>query len=486
MAGIGFELKKLFRGKGLLESMRACFFSIIITVGPTLLCMLMLTVLQKSLQYWGVPVAERDLFMAAIIYSFLFSLILTSGFTMILSRYISDKIYKKEYQDIMPSLKGAVTLCVVIGGIIGILFYVRSPLGLQFKLSAYTLFMELNIIWLQTVYVSALRDYMKLTRGFLAGVSSAFLLSFILVRLVNVNAVIGVFASVDIGFFIIILVFTDSIESFFNVGSKRFFGFLEYFDQYPALFFTGVFYTLGLYIHNFYFWKSNCGIIIGETYVLAPGYDVPTFWAFLTILPSMVVFVVSCETSFYEKYKAYYDIICNGGLIDDIFRLQNEMRDTMSHNLRSIMFIQMAFTILCLAAGLVFFPMTGLPDKYIDIFNVLVIGDYAFIIMFICLTVLLYFDDRKGALGVVLFFTLANAYLTKVTILMGEDYYGLGFMAAAFIALLIGFWRLNYLFNNIRYFTFCSQPIVQSSNEKVFTWISRKIQSIFEKDQMGL
>lgn len=483
MAGIGFELKKLFRGKGLLQNMKACFFSIIITVGPTLLCILMLTVLQRFLYHWGVPVAERELFMVAITYSFLFSLVLTSGFTMILSRYISDQIYKKEYQNILPSLKGAITLCMVIGGIIGGGFYYRSPLNLQFKLLAYSLFMELNILWLQTIYISALRDYTKLIKGFLTGVTSAFFLSYISVKFFNISAVIGALASVDIGFFIIVLVFEDGIQCFFCKGSRKYFNFLEYIDQYPALFFIGVFYTLGLYVHNFCFWGSIDREIVGGTYIFAPIYDVPTFWAFLTILPAMVIFVVSCETSFYEKYKAYYNSICNGGLIDDIFRLQDEMRDVLSHDLRNIMLVQMLFTILCLVIGMIFLPFTGLPDIYIDIFNVLVIGYYAFIIMFICFTVLLYFDDRKGALTVVCFFTTANAFLTRVTIYMGEDYYGLGFMVAAFLSLLIGFARLNYLFNNIRYYTFCSQPIIQHSSEKVFTWLSRKMQALLDKDK---
>lgn len=478
MAGIGFELKKLFAGKGLLQSMRACFFSMIITIGPTLLCILLLTVLQNLLGYWGASIEDRELFMAAIIYSFLFSLILTSGFNMILSRYISDKIYMKEYQYVLSSQKGAIVLCLLIGGAAGIIFYARSPLGLHFKLPAYMLFMELNVLWLQTVYISALRDYMKLIRGFFGGVSSAFFLSCILVMLLGIEPLIGVLISVVAGFFIIILVFQYGLESFFPKSDSRYFCFLEYIDLYPALFFIGLFYSLGLYIHNFYFWTGDLAVIIGETYIFAPAYDIPTFWAFLTILPTMVIFIVSCETSFYEKYRAYYGAICNGGLVDEILRLQGEMKEVMSHNLRNLMCIQMMFTILCLVMGMLFLPLTGLEDIYIDTFNVLVIGDYAFIVMFICLTVLLYFDDRKGALLVVCFFAAANICLTGITASLGRDYYGSGFMAAAFPSLIIGFFRLNYLFNNIHYYTFCSQPILKRGNTGPFTWISARLQRL--------
>ena len=104
MAGIGFELRKLFQGRGLLPGLRACLYSTFVTVGPALLCILMLTVLQQFLYELGVAVTQRELFMAAVIYSFVFSLILASSLTMVLARYISDKIYKNELEDILPSL----------------------------------------------------------------------------------------------------------------------------------------------------------------------------------------------------------------------------------------------------------------------------------------------------------------------------------------------------------------------------------------------
>jgi uncharacterized membrane protein len=39
--------------------------------------------------------------------------------------------------------------------------------------------------------------------------------------------------------------------------------------------------------------------------LIQPLLTVPTFYAFLSVMPSMVVFVVSIETSFYEKYRTF-------------------------------------------------------------------------------------------------------------------------------------------------------------------------------------
>lgn len=483
MAGIGFELKKLFKKKGVLPGLRACFFSTLITVGPTLFCILMLTILQYFFQTIEIDLEKREVFMSIIIYSFIFSLMLTSGLTMLLSRYVSDKIYKMEEVDILPSLNGAITVYMFLGGILGFTFYYRSPLNLAYKIVAYILFMELNILWIQTVYISALRKYTKIVKGFFMGIFIGILLVFILVGQLKIEAVIGALVSIDIGFFIILLFFFSNIQGAFRKNKGNCFTFLTYLDKYPSLFFISFIYTLGLYIHNFIFWKGKYQIITDETYVFAPIYDVPAFWAFLSIIPAMVIFAVSFETSFYEKYKKFYDNIINDGIKEDINKSKNEMQIVLFEQLRHVMGIQLVFSGLFLVVGRIFLPLAGLTNLAIRIFNVLVIGDYAFVIMFIILSILLYFDDRKGALLVVCIFTVLNGLLTELTILMGETYYGLGFMAGAFIALIFGFLRLSYFCKNIDYYTFCSPPIIYIENEKTFTKISRNIDKMLENQE---
>lgn len=472
MAGIGFELKKLFRHKGLLFGIRACVFSVCITIGPTVLCILMLTVLQKLLIQWGIPASERELFMGSVLYSFIFSLVLTSGFTMTLSRYISDKLYKNETNDILSSLYGAFNILLLFGGMIGFIFYCFSPLNLPFKLTAYLLFMELNILWTQTVYVSALREYKKLVNGFSTGVITILLLAWAAGGL-GLKSVTGTLLAVDIGFFIIIAIFAVNIQSHFKYNSGKNFAFLEYFDKYPSLFFIGFLYTSGLYIHNFIFWFSNDGIVSYSTYHFAPFYDVPSFWAFLSVMPAMVKFVVFYETSFYEKYKDFYDSICNHGTKGEIDKLKVEMLSVLTKQLRHVMGFQLVFSSACLLLGKIFFSVSGLNNGSLDLFSKLLIGDYAFIIMFICISLLLYFDDRKGALIIAAAFAVSNFFFTAITIYAGEVYYGAGFMAASFLSLTFALIRLHFFLKKLDYYIFCAQPMVPRKYEKIFSRLSR-------------
>lgn len=478
MAGIGFELKSLFKGKGLINYSKACTFSILITVGPTLLCILMMVILLQLMFIWDLPLVHRELFMASVMYSFIFSMMLTGGFSMILSRYVSDKIYKKETKDILPSLKGAIIIIVIMSGLLGILFYSISPLQISFKFAAYILFMELNILWLLMVYISALKDYIKIAKGFFAGIASIFFILYF-IKLLNKLSLTGIMFSMDIGFLVIALFLYGNIKTYFINEDGDYFAFLSYLDEHRQLYFIGFFYSLGLYLHNILFWFSGKGVIIGHTYIISPTYDVPAFWAFLTIIPSIIIFTVSCEISIYEKYRVYYNTICNEGVFLSILKKQNELRMAISRGIKKVMEIQLIFSVSCLFIGINILPLIKPLYITVGIFSMMIIGYYSFILMFVFLTVLLYFDDKYGALFLTLFFVFSNALLTQGTIWAGEKYYGLGYAVSAVLSLIIGFIRLNHILDNLSYYTFCSQPVMKSPKQRLFTRFSTKAHDFF-------
>jgi polysaccharide biosynthesis protein PelG len=144
--------------------------------------------------------------------------------------------------------------------------------------------------------------------------------------------------------------------------------------------------TLGLYVHNFLFWTGELGVRIAGTYIYAPTYDLPTFYAFLSIMPSMIVFVVSIETSFYDKYKAYYTLITGKGNLTDIENAKKDMTRKLWSEIRNIMEIQLFFTLVFITAGYYLLPRFGLSQLSVDIFNLFAIDAYFNIIMLIIIS----------------------------------------------------------------------------------------------------
>src|SRR6266498_3321982 len=109
MAGIGFELKKLFSKKGILLTARANLYASLIVAGPMLLGVLLLLGTKWISNRGGATTHQQDLIVVIITYSLLFSLLLSSLFLFVLARYVADMLYINAYHRILPSMYGAIS-----------------------------------------------------------------------------------------------------------------------------------------------------------------------------------------------------------------------------------------------------------------------------------------------------------------------------------------------------------------------------------------
>lgn len=99
MAGIGFELRKLFREQGLINNVKAYAYSSLTTVGPMILCMFLIIALQRIMNNYSDSYIEWELYIATVSYCFVFSIICTSGISIVLTRYVADMIYERNTID---------------------------------------------------------------------------------------------------------------------------------------------------------------------------------------------------------------------------------------------------------------------------------------------------------------------------------------------------------------------------------------------------
>ena len=458
MAGIGFQLKKLFQGSGFFWNLRAYSYSAIVTIGPMLLTILLILVAKELLIAVETPYVEVERFMAATEYAFIFSQIITGGFTFVISRYVADQTFLEKEENVLSSMYGLISVCVMLGGVSAILFYARSPLPLSFKVVTYVFFIELIIIWLQSMYVSALKDYIKIVKSFLIGVGVAAVAIWLSVQVFGFKNATALFISLDLGFLVIILMFTQYIKQFFNINNHKYFKFLIYLEKYPFLFFGGLLYVFGLYGHNIVVWQGSLKISIDDTFIIAPYYDVPVFYAYLTFLPAMILFMVTVETTFYDVYKKYYHRILHSFSLQDILNAKREMFKIVSLELTFIAEVQLFVIFSSIAFGIKLLTWLGMTLEQIHIFTILVLGSLFFTLMFTIVIILLYFDDRNGAFFTTLLFAICSITITALT--PNVEYLGLSVFLASFISVCFALYKLiNYL-NNIDYYTFCSQPIV--------------------------
>jgi uncharacterized membrane protein len=483
MAGIGFQLKELYNQSNFFAQLRAYGFSAVTAVGPMFLSILLITAAREWLMALEAPSSEVSLFIASVQYAFIFSQILTGGFLFILSRFLADQMFMEKEENILSSLYGAIGVVLLIGIIVAMIFYWSSPLPLSFKFISYLFFMELNIIWILSIYVSALKDYRKIVWSYLLGVIAAILFIWAATGLFGIETALAVFIGLDLGFLLIAIMLMRHIFSFFRWDNKQYFYFLTYMEKYPFLFFIGLFYYLGLYGHNFAVWFGNRQVVVADTFFMATYYDTPVFYAYFSLLPSLILFMVTLETKFYTTYKKYYWRILNGFPLKDIESAKQEMFRILRFEILFLAQVQLVVTFVFLFMGVHFLPFLGLIQDQIDIFMVIVLGSWFLSLVITLFLILLYFDERKAAFSLTGFYALSSF---AATILLNKffDIHGAGMFIAAVLSFGYGSWLLVRQLNEIDYSTFCYQPIVYKEKITRTEQFLRKVGSLEPEERV--
>ncbi|MGN7476638.1 exopolysaccharide Pel transporter PelG [Solibacillus silvestris] len=460
MAGIGFELRKLYRKEGLVNNIQAYAYSTMTTIGPMILCLILVFVQQYLMDQHGVSYLQKELFVATLAYCFVFSIIITSGLSILVTRYIADRIYEKQYDEVINAYYGSLLIILPIAAIIAFVFLYFIEASFHYKIVAYLYFIELVVIWMQNVFMSALKDYKRIFRSFALAVILTIIASFLLFQYTSLDPVIIALASMVIGFASILILSSLHFEQVFPSGHKKdYFAFMAVVKQYPTIFFSGLFVYSGVYIHNIVYWLfSDKNMEISGHFLLAPFYDVPVFYAYLSVLPSLIFFVVIIETDFYERFLNYYKNVTDGGTFESLQSAKRKMQKTLVHRIGFLAEIQLLFSTLSIALGLLFLPRIGFTMDQIDIFITLCLAYFFFILMFVLLHILMYFDDRKGILLLSGAFIVLSAALTFITMKLNLN--GMGMFLASFIGLCIVFARLMHILRNIDYYTYCPQPMI--------------------------
>jgi len=151
MAGIGFELQKVLKGGGIASLFKVALAGIVIVAGPWLISIVGIFFLNR---FAGFALTEAsELFMAAIVYSYAFSLSLFGGIHYIFTRYISDLIYLRKEGRAVATLLLTMVLFIIMTAIlssVAVYFIKTKSISslLLYKVSAVFLFIVINLIWL--------------------------------------------------------------------------------------------------------------------------------------------------------------------------------------------------------------------------------------------------------------------------------------------------------------------------------------------------
>lgn len=452
MAGIGFELRKLLQGKDMNNKFWGYTSATFITSGPMLISIGQLLIIDKILSISHVLPADRAVIKAALLYAYVFSMIMSSGFVMLSSRFIADKIFTKELDDILPSLLGTVSIALIFGGSLGVIFYMQSPLPFLQKYFAYMIYMSLITIYVIMGYVSAIKNYKMVMLSFGSGIITTLIFVLIFFN-TGVHMVTATLAGIFIGYLVNIAILLVAMMEYFEFSGGNVFAFLPYFKKYYKLFLINLFYTMGLFVHNMVFWKfSILKAGVGGTFVYAPQYDMATFFAVLGTIPASVIFITRFETAFYERYREFCRVIIDNGNLKELMSAKEKMLDTLKKEFKFLIQMQLIITALMIVLGVyVVLPLYIKDPITVDIYSFLAIGFFASYSSFLLIVVLIYFDIQSEALIAASSFFILSTLLSFLDIKLGIPFYGLGYSLASLMTFAISLYFVNREVSTIDY-----------------------------------
>ena len=115
MAGIGFELRKIYNEDSLFSKQKAYAYAGIVYTGPMLLGILLTAGVVVLTMVAGISENERDYILSNLTYAIIFSLVITSLFSLVVTRFVADMLYEKKFETIIPSFYASSALMLIIG-----------------------------------------------------------------------------------------------------------------------------------------------------------------------------------------------------------------------------------------------------------------------------------------------------------------------------------------------------------------------------------
>lgn len=434
MAGIGFKLQKLTRKDDLLGIAQAYSHAAFAATGPWLFTTLALFGITLLFSHYF---AEGEVlnFRVIVIYNFAFSLVLSAPVFMVITRYLADAIHKKDVTQAPSVLLLALMLVAALQVPVAIFFYgFYVELDVVLRLSAIANLFLIASIWLLAVFLTALKDYNAVTWAFGIGMVLAALCAQLLK---DSYGAAGLLNGFNIGLTWVAFSLAAKIfaEYPYTLGATG--GFRHYFRKYWELALAGIFYNAAIWVDKWIMWFAPEAIVLPSNMRMYPDYDSATFFAYLTIVPAMAIFVLSVETNFFLRYKQFYHDILAHKPLSRIRENQQAILDSLFASARNFIVVQgtICFVAIVLAAQI----LSALNINYmqIGIFRLACLGAFFHVLMLFQYIVLSYFDCRRTILWTQGIFLGSNALFTYLSMRMGFPYYGYGYFAACLLGFVI-------------------------------------------------
>lgn len=466
MAGIGVKLKRIYHKNTITTNIIGFFYSTVVTIAPVLVVIINLMLMQKVLKFNTVRYIDREIFSCTVLYVFIFSLLTTSPFNAVLSRYMSDVIFEERYEDVQPCHRVGLMTNICFSCLFAIPFcfweHLIGGVPIYYVFTGYCCYVGLVTVFYNMLYLSICKEYRLISFYFLIGMVTSFLLSVFLRYVCKVSITYSMLLSLTVGFFLTAVLEWAKIHQFFPDNSEEYKRVFSYFRKYWHLILINFLYTLGLFVHNFVFWGTDMAMHLVRTFVCNQPYDMATCLAMFTNISASVIFISRVEMYFHERYRAYSDAVFGGRGID-IRNTRKRMFRQLGSELMTLVRLQFIVSVVIYLIFVIFLPGKGYAGLVMRIYPMVAAGYFVLFLMYSEIIFLYYFEDLKGALLTAISFCAGTFLASLVAVHLISIFYGIGVWVGSMIGFTVAYLRLQWMEKNLDEHIFCRGNIMKQA-----------------------
>jgi len=452
MAGIGFEIRKILKENTIFSIVKAFSYAGVVSSGPWIISMLSILISGYLVNNFFHSQQKVIEFTLMVTYLIALSLLLTSFSQLSFTRYISDLIFKKEIEKILPNTIGVILFNMLIGAFVILpftIFIYLDTKDLFLSVIFESTFVVLCALWIVNIVLTGIKNYKYITFSFLISYVLIILITFFIGKKGITFFMLSYFIGQAVLLFLLMMLMFKKFKSDKLVS-------FEFINKlYTDLIFIGFFLNASVWIDKFIFWfnpsTSAKGIGILR---YSPIYDYPIFLAYLSVAPAMAIFLLRIETDFALYYDKYFSTARKGGTLKELYLYANEMIESAKIGLIEILRTQILVGALIVIFSDEIFKIFKISTVYIPLFIIDLIGATLQVFFMSIITILFYLDKRKEILFLVVLLFFLNIILTLYSQYLGPFFYGYGATISYFITSILGLIILNKSFKRIHYETF--------------------------------
>jgi uncharacterized membrane protein len=318
------------------------------------------------------------------------TVVLSAPVHIVVSRFAADRLFERRLEALVPPLRRALAATLLAGSVLGAALMTALDVAPVLRIPGTVLATVVAAQWLLMAVGSGLALPAVVIRAFAGGAAASLILGPAIAHRSGPPGYLWGFSAGQVLTLVLLLwaVF-DRLPAEGEEEERL----APAFRRYATLAASALAYQLAMWVD-----KLIAVVLTG----VDAAWDLTTASAaaWFSVVPTFAWLYVSVETTFYERFREYFDAVEGGAPLSVLRQRASALKDEVVRLLSGGAALQLSVCAFALAAGPYVLARAGAPAAVAGAFRLVLVGVALQVLTFAGLLVLYYLDLRRAALVV--------------------------------------------------------------------------------------